>query len=77
MPEDTDQRPVHVVVDCTSGQVTHTPLTDDEWEEHKRAMAEHADRVQSEQQERQRLANLVAGHPDPLVQELAKRLGLG
>jgi len=30
-----EQRPVHVSFDCSTGERVDTPLTDEEWEEHK------------------------------------------
>jgi hypothetical protein len=81
--DECEERPVHTVVDCSSGAVTHTPLTDDEWAEHRaagaRAAAEAAQRTElaaAAAAQRTELAAAAAAHPDPLVRELAARAGL-
>ena len=71
-----EERPVHTVVDCSSGEVTHIPLSDEEWAEHRQRSAEHAAAVQAEAARRDELAARVAAHSDPLVQLLAQKAGL-
>lgn len=76
MTQDQDERPVHVNIDCTTGAVTHTALTDQEIADMKlrddAAATEYDRRMADEQQ----LRDSVADHPDPVVQALAKRAGL-
>lgn len=73
---DEQDRPVHVEINCTTGAVTHTPVTDMEWQEmqdaEQQALDDHAERQQQDQE----LRAAVQGHSDPVVQALAKRLGL-
>lgn len=73
---DDDRRPVHVTADCATQQITFTPLTDEEVdrqrETERAAVAEERARIAEEQ----RLEELVAAHPDPLVRELARRAGI-
>lgn len=73
MPE---QRPVHLEVDCTTGTATRTPMGNDEWDAQKAAEVqavadEHARNAADKQ-----LAEAVAAHPDPIVRELGRRLGM-
>jgi hypothetical protein len=74
--DECEERPVHTVVDCSSGAVTHTPLTDDEWAEHRAAGARAAAEAEAGAAQRTELAAAAAAHPDPLVRELAARAGL-
>jgi hypothetical protein len=78
MAETIEQRPVHVVVDCSGPEwvITETPLTDGEWAEHKRISAEHEAATTAAAANRVDLATQVAAHPDPLVQLLARKAGL-
>lgn len=76
-----DERPVHLVLDCGPGKtVTATPLTDEAWAVHRQAEAEGDARARAAAEQaaadRQRVAALASAHPDPLVQELARRAGV-
>lgn len=89
-----EERPVHVVVDCTppplvvlgedgepvpvdaAPRVTVTPLSDEEWAEHRRRAEEHAAAQQAEAEQAAELAASAAEHPDPLVRMLARRAGI-
>lgn len=71
-----DERPVHVDIHVPTGAVTHTPITDEEWDA-MRAATEQA--WAAERREFDKTAELraaVAAHPDPVVQALAARAGL-
>lgn len=72
---DTD-RPVHHEVDCSTGQATLTPVTDEELEQiQARTTAAFAEQAEAAAEEAA-LRAAVAAHPDPLVKALAARLGL-
>lgn len=73
----SDQRPVHLEVDCATGKATRTPLTDDEWNERRAAEAQAVADEQARASADAQLCAAVAAHPDPIVRELAARLGLG
>jgi hypothetical protein len=73
---DAEERPVHTVVNCETFEVTHTPMTDQEWELHKAQSAKHDQDLARQQQDDRDFQAAVAVHPDPLVQEIAKRVGL-
>jgi hypothetical protein len=73
---DIEERPVHTVVDCSTGETTHTPLTDGQWSEHRRRAAEHAAAQKAQAAADAELAQTAAAHPDPLVQALARRAGI-
>lgn len=68
--------PVHVVIDCSTGETTSTPMTPEELSEHLSRAQEHAAAVQAHQERENALRAAVAAHQDPLVQELARRVGL-
>jgi len=70
-------RPVHVEVDCASGAVTSTPLTDEEWAAQREAEAAYVAKAQQQAAADKQLSDTVAAHPDPIVRELGRRLGLG
>lgn len=74
------ERPVHLVLDCTSGQGHEKPLTDEQWAAHRQAEAEGEARAQAEAErlraEGEAIRGLVDAHPDPLVKLLAQRVGL-
>lgn len=72
----TEQDICHVTVDCRSGEVTYTPLTQQELEEQKAAIAAAEAEQQAAQAEAEQLRAAVAAHPDPVVQALVKRAGL-
>jgi hypothetical protein len=69
-------RPVNHEVDCETGGVTSTPLSDEEWEALKQRHADAMAEQQQEAAEREKLIEAVKAHPDPVVKELAKLLGI-
>lgn len=71
-----DQRPVHLEVNCSTGAVTRVPLTDDEWNRHKIDETEAVETEKARLAADEQLRAAVAAHADPVVRELAKRLGL-
>lgn len=72
----TEDRPVHHEYNCETGETTLTPMTDEEWEAHKANIAQFdQERAQKEAAEAA-LKQAVAEHQDPIVQELAARLGI-
>lgn len=73
---DEQDRPVHLEIDCTTGAVTHTPLTDLEWQEMQDREQQAVDDYTERQRQDLELRTAIQAHPDPVVQELAKRLGL-
>lgn len=71
-----EDRPVHVEINVSTGAITHTPITDEEWDAMRLAEAE-AVRAEEQSAESDRvLREAVAVHPDPVVQALAQRVGL-
>lgn len=74
MPE--EERPKHYVYDYELDKEIVTPVSDDEWAEIKRLEAEEiAQRKTAEAEERQLLDDII-NHPDPVVQALARRVGM-
>jgi hypothetical protein len=72
-----DVRPVHLEMDCTTGIVTSTPMTDEEWAAHREKEAAYLAEVEKQAAAEKQLSDTVAAHPDPIVRELGRRLGLG
>ena len=77
------ERPAHLVLDCGTGTETYTPLSDQEWAEHRQALAaahaeaqDRAAEAEAKAAEDKRVRALVDAHPDPLVKLLARRAGL-
>jgi hypothetical protein len=75
MSED-EERPVHRVVDCATGQAVDTPLTDQEWAEHKARSTAHAQSLTEASAAEVEFQAAVAAHTDPVTRELARRLGI-
>lgn len=89
-----EERPVHVVVDCSPPpapvfdedgneipadvppRVTQMPLSDKEWVQRQALSAQYAADQQLAAATADELAQAAAAHPDPLVQELARRAGI-
>lgn len=71
-----EERPVHTEVNVTTGETTHTPISDEEWADLKQREADAIAAAEKQEQEDQALRAAVAAHPDPVVQALAKRAGL-
>lgn len=73
MPE---QRPVGLDVDCMTGAVTRTPLTDDEWAAQKTASARAAEAEKARITADRQFSAAAAAHADPVVRALAKKMGV-
>jgi len=73
---DEADRPVHRDYNVSTGVVTNTPVTDEEWDEMERRDAAELKRRQTQALADEQLRAVVAAHPDPVVQELARRSGL-
>jgi hypothetical protein len=71
-----EERPVRLVVDCSTGESQYVPMDDSEWAARTREVRQaEADRTAREQRDAE-LLEAVQAHPDPVVQELARRAGL-
>ena len=70
-----EERPVHLVVDCSTNEATEVPLTDEEWEEHKQRSQEHAEYTVLQAEKRRQNQEAARNHPDPLVRAMAEELG--
>ena len=73
---DIEERPVHSELNLTTGEEIHTPVTDEEWADMKAREAQALLDEAEKAKEDAALREAVAAHPDPIVQELARRLGL-
>lgn len=73
---DEETRPVHVAYDCSTGEGTATPVTDDEWAAIKQGEKDAEAALAAEAQKSADLANQVQERNDPLLTELAKRAGI-
>lgn len=71
-----EDRPVHLEINCATGAVTHTVLTDSEMIEYHRTLNNHLDQADRKAAEDASLAEAVSAHPDPVVQALARRAGI-
>lgn len=76
MKRNEDDRPVHVEINVSTGVVSHTPVTDQEWDEIEARGAALVEAEQRQQAEDEALRQAVAEHPDPVVQALARRAGV-
>lgn len=73
---DTEERPVHLEVNLETGAVTHTPITDQEWDEMRQREQDAIAASAAAEQETADLRVAAAAHPDPLVQALARKAGI-
>jgi len=73
---DEGQRPVHLTVDVGQGVVMEMSATDAEWDEIDARTAAAAAAQTARQAEDEQLRAAAAAHPDPIVQVLAKRVGI-
>jgi hypothetical protein len=71
-----DDRPVHTVVNCETGEITHTPLTDQEVSDRSKTMQESFLAMQADMTEQDQLLNIVKSSTNPETKALAKLLGL-
>ncbi len=69
-------RPVHHEYNCETGETTHTPMTDEEWEVHKARTAQFEAMAKKQEEDDAALKEAVQNHTDPVVRELASRLGI-
>jgi hypothetical protein len=76
MAETEQERPVHVDINVSTGAVTHTAVTDEEWDELRRREQEAVAAEAQQAADDDALRAAVAAHPDPVVQALAKKAGL-
>lgn len=76
MARNEEQRPVHRNVDVLTGEVTETPISDEDWDAMDSREAADAERRAAQQAEDEALRAAVAAHADPVVQALARRAGL-
>ena len=76
MTDTTEERPVHHEFNCSAGEVTITPMTDEEWAAYKAQAVEHATEQAAQQAEDDALRAAVAAHADPVVKALAGKLGI-
>lgn len=70
-----EERPVNRIVDCGTNEHVDVPLSDEEWEEHKKRSAEHEKKMADEAAQREKRKQAALAHPDPLVKEMARELG--
>lgn len=70
-------RPVHAVYDCATGEQTDVPYSDAEWEEHKARIVADCEQRAADVAEAAELAALVAAEQSPLVLRLARMAGIG
>jgi len=76
MARNEEDRPVHLVIDVSKNTSTEVPVTDEEWDELERAGQENLAAQQAAAADDDALRAAVQGHPDPVVQALARRAGL-
>lgn len=65
----------HHEVNCLTGEVTRTPLVDEEIAEMSSIADANEKRAAQEAADETALRQAVAGHQDPVVKALAARLG--
>lgn len=70
-----EERPVHHVCNCATGETEITPYTDEEWEEHKQREIADKARIAKEAADEEALREAVQDHDDPVVKALAAKLG--
>lgn len=70
-----EERPVHHEYDCATGETTITPLTDEEWEEHKQREIADKEMIAKEAADEDALREAVRNHEDPVVKALGAKLG--
>lgn len=73
---DDEERPVHLIIDVSTGAETYVPVTDAEWDQMRQRQADAATEEARKATEAASLAQQAAEHPDPLVRALADRAGL-
>lgn len=71
-----EERPVHHVFNCETGDTDTVPLSDLEWAEHKQVETDSLRAAAEQAIADQELARQVSAHPDPIVRILAERAGL-
>lgn len=71
-----EERPVHVVVDCSTGESTETPVSDEEWAAIKQGEVDNTAAQEAQQKADEELKNQVLQRNDPLLTALAQRTGI-
>lgn len=72
-----EQRPEHLVIDCSrSVEPVRIPLSDAEWEQQKADVRAAQEEIAAREQREADLRETVQNHSDPVVQELARRAGI-
>lgn len=69
-------RPVHRDINLTTLEVTDTPVTDEEWDAIEARRIDVQTQRERKQREDEEFVRSVREHPDPVVQEIARRYGL-
>lgn len=77
-----EERPVHFVFDVgrqdeEGYQGEYIPVSNEEWRARDARAAQEADDRAAQEAAETQLRDAVAAHPDPVVRELAARLGVG
>jgi hypothetical protein len=65
-----------IVHDCATGEQRTVQMSPEEEKAHHAMQTAHATQIAAEEAETAALRAAVTNHPDPVVQALARRLGL-
>jgi hypothetical protein len=71
-----EERPKHYIYDCELGEEVAVPVSDEEWADIKRREAEETAQRQADAVKERELLDAIINHPDPVVQALARRVGM-
>lgn len=71
-----EERPVHHTFDCSTGETTKVPVTDEELADMAERDKANTERLDQEKAEDEALRQAVMNHNDPVVKALAAKLGI-